>query len=78
MNKVRVFLRGFFQCSPDDFEPIMESIVVESPELSKSLKSGYRIIGGEKETSDTKENKINSQQQSDLGMFNFETKCNDE
>lgn len=45
--KVRIFLRGYFQCSPDDFDSYMKSYEIESGELSKLLEDGYRIIGGE-------------------------------
>ena len=50
-GKTRVFLRGYFQCSPDAFEPRMTSVDVESSELFTKCRSGYEVVGAEPQTS---------------------------
>ena len=48
MNKIRLFLRGYFQCSPDSFEPRMKSVMIESKELHDLFTEGFEVIGAEK------------------------------
>ena len=48
MNKIRLFLRGYFQCSPDNFEPRMKSVMIESKELHDLFVEGFEVIGAEK------------------------------
>ena len=52
MPKVRIVLRGHFQCSPDKFDAHHRTVVVDSEELFGFVKEGYNAVGSEIETSE--------------------------
>ncbi len=47
MNKIRLILEGYFQCTPDHFEKVMKTIEIESAELEYLLANGYTVIGND-------------------------------
>jgi hypothetical protein len=54
-GSVRIFLRGYFQCSPDSFEPRMRSVELSSDALLEHINKGFEVIGAEAQTSNTAE-----------------------
>jgi len=47
MDKIRLIIKGYFQCSPDAWEPIMKTVIIENKELYELLNKGFRVIGSE-------------------------------
>ena len=46
-DKIRLIIKGYFQCSPDDWAPIIRTVNIESKELYDLIKEGYQVIGSE-------------------------------
>lgn len=54
-GSVRVYLRGHFQCSPDDFQAQMCDVDVSSDTLLSRINEGYTVIGAMAQTSNAME-----------------------
>lgn len=54
-GSVRIYLRGHFQCSPDDFQAQMCDVDVSSDTLLSRINEGYTVIGAVAQTSNAKE-----------------------
>lgn len=47
MNNIRIILRGYFQCSPDDWEARHKTLEIEDESLLELLKKGWEVQGAE-------------------------------
>lgn len=50
-GSVRIYLRGHFQCSPDDFQAQLCDVDVSSDTLLSRINEGYTVIGAVAQTS---------------------------
>ncbi len=48
MDKIRLIIKGYSQCSPDAWEPMLRTVKIESKELHDLITKGYEVIGAEK------------------------------
>lgn len=63
-GSVRIYLRGIFQCSPDDFQAQMCDVDVSSDTLLSRINDGYKVIGAVAQTSNAKESATTDRQYS--------------
>ncbi len=47
MDKIRLIIKGYSQCSPDAWEPMLRTVKIESKELFQLLEKGFEVIGSE-------------------------------
>lgn len=67
-GSVRIYLRGHFQCSPDDFQAQMCDVDVSSDTLLSRINEGYTVIGAVAQTSNAKELAATDSQQANYAI----------